>query len=258
VLNRRDLTDRVLEQSAASERKRMLPDLVVMKLGGQSIMDRGAPVVLPLIDVIARAASKVPLLICTGGGTRARHAYQLGLDLGLPTGVLSTLASSVAKQNARMVQMLLADRGGVYVAGELLEQLPAYVDAGQIPIMAGMPPFEYWTLPPAAGRIPEARTDTGTFLLAEVLGASRLIFVKDEDGLYSADPKKNPDAEFLGDIGLQRLLEMDLDDLIVERCMLQAMAGAHFVREITIVNGFRPTEVAAAIEGGSTGSRIFC
>ncbi len=27
----------------------------------------------------------------TGGGTRARHVYNIGVDLGMPTGVLSKL-----------------------------------------------------------------------------------------------------------------------------------------------------------------------
>jgi hypothetical protein len=35
------------------------------------------------------------IIIGTGAGTRARHAYSVGLDLGMPTGVLSVLGAVV-------------------------------------------------------------------------------------------------------------------------------------------------------------------
>ena len=34
--------------------------------------------------------------------------------------------------------------------------------------------------------------------------------ITDEDGLYTDDPKKNPDATFIPEIGAQDLLEKDL------------------------------------------------
>ena len=59
-------------------------------------------------------------------------------------------------------------------------------------ICQGMPPYKLWEQNPAVGRIPPQRTDTGCFLIAEVFGARKMIYVKDEDGLYTADPKKDP------------------------------------------------------------------
>ena len=34
---------------------------------------------------------KYKILLMTGGGTRARHVYNIGIDLGMPTGVFSQL-----------------------------------------------------------------------------------------------------------------------------------------------------------------------
>ena len=51
------------------------------------------------------------ILITTGGGTRARHAYAIATDLGMPTGVLAKLGSSISEQNALMVAILLSQRG---------------------------------------------------------------------------------------------------------------------------------------------------
>ena len=42
----------------------------------------------------------------------------------------------------------------------------------------------------AIGRLPAHRTDVGAFLLAEVLGCDHCIYIKDEAGLYTADPKR--------------------------------------------------------------------
>ncbi len=96
-------------------------------------------------------------------------------------------------------------------------KLPTYFMQGCIPVMHGMPPYDYFAIPPAAGRIPIHRTDVGTLILADLIGARSCIFIKDEKGLYLEDPKKNPDAEFISRIGVRELLERDLDDLIIER-----------------------------------------
>jgi molybdenum storage protein len=58
------------------------------------------------------------------------------------------------------------------------------------------------------------------FLIAEVFGAMKMIYVKDEDGLYSADPKKDSTSKYIPRISVEELLEPDLEDLIVDRAML--------------------------------------
>src|SRR5437899_10937322 len=83
---------------------------------------------------------------------------------------------------------------------------------------------------PDVGRIPPQRTDTGCFLIAEVFGARRMIYVKDEDGLYTADPKKHRNATHIPRISVQELLARDLDDLVVERPALDMMLNARHIR----------------------------
>jgi len=61
---------------------RLMPDLMVVKIGGQSIIDRGRKALLPLLDELVEARKSHRLLITTGGGTRARHAYAIATDLG--------------------------------------------------------------------------------------------------------------------------------------------------------------------------------
>src|SRR5260370_6381983 len=78
----------------------ILPDANVIKIGGQSFIDRGREAVFPLIDEIVENLPKHKMIIGTGSCTRARHAYSVGLDLGMPTGVLSMLGFFVSIQKS--------------------------------------------------------------------------------------------------------------------------------------------------------------
>ncbi len=97
-----------LAKTGETETVRILPDANVVKVGGQSFIDRGRAAVYPLVDEIVLNLGKHKMIIGTGAGTRARHAYSVGIDLGMPTGVLSVLGTIVSKQNARMLHYLLA------------------------------------------------------------------------------------------------------------------------------------------------------
>ena len=236
---------------------RPMPGLVVVKLGGQSIIDRGRDTLLPLLDEIVLARRDNQILVMTGGGTRSRHAYAIALNLGMPAGVLAKLGSSISEQNALMVSILLAPHGGVKIGHDDLVKLPAYMALGAIPVMHAMPPYGLWEEPPAQGRIPPHRTDVGAFLTAEVLGARQCILVKDERGLLTADPKKNTGAELIPEIEVDALLRMDLEDLPVERAMLASLANARSIEEVLLVNGRESGSLTRAIHGENPGTRIY-
>ncbi len=234
----------------------MMPDVKVLKIGGQSLMDRGRKALFPVLDEVVAAKDRHKLLLCCGGGTRARHIYAVASDLELPTGVLAALGGYVPRQNARMLQMLLAKHGGLFILHDDFEKLPLYFRLGCIPIMTGMPPFGYWEKPTQGGRIPEHRTDAGVFLTAEVLGAKRAIFVKDEDGLFTNDPKKDPEAKHIARITARELLARDLPDLVVERVVLEYIERSRFCTELQIINGLVPGMLTRALEGEDVGTII--
>jgi molybdenum storage protein len=235
----------------------MMPDTRVIKVGGQSIMDRGRAALFPILDELVAAKDRYKLLLCCGGGTRARHIYAMASDLELPTGVLAALGGYVPRQNARMLQMLLAKHGGLFIMHDDFEKLPLYFRLGCIPIMTGMPPFGYWEKPSEGGRIPQHRTDAGVFLTAEVLGVRRAIFIKDEPGLFDDDPKKNRAAKHIPRIGARELLELDLVDLALERIVIEYLTRARFCHELQIVNGLERGMVTRALEGEDVGSIIY-
>jgi molybdenum storage protein len=235
----------------------ILPWVNVVKIGGQSIMDRGRAAVGPVVDEIVANLPRHKMILGTGAGTRARHVYSLAIDLGLPIGVLTVLGTAVAWQNAQMLQYLLAQHGIAFVEPEGFASLPHYLMERGAVICQGMPPYKLWEANPAVGRIPPERTDTGCFLIAEVFGARKMIYVKDEDGLYTADPKKDPTATHIPRIGVQDLLARDLDDLVVERAVLELMLTARHIKEIQFVNGLKPGQLTAALDGKPVGTIIF-
>ena len=112
LLMQRSLTDpQLLATAEAASDFRILPDATVIKIGGQSVIDRGRAAVYPLVDEIVAARKSHKMLIGTGAGTRARHLYSIAAGLKLPAGVLSQLGASVADQNAVMLGQLLAKHG---------------------------------------------------------------------------------------------------------------------------------------------------
>src|SRR5215211_7585611 len=188
----------------------ILPDANVIKIGGQSFIDRGRAAVFPLIEEIVGNLPRHKMIIGTGAGTRARHAYSVGLDLGMPTGVLSVLGFFVSIQNAKMIHYLLAKHGVPFIEPAQFAQLPLYLEERRAAVFFGMPPYTFWHQNPAVGRIPPHRTDTGAYLVSEVFGTRSMIFVKDENGLFTADPKKDKGARFIPAITVAELKAMDL------------------------------------------------
>ncbi len=235
----------------------IMPDVRVVKIGGQSVMDRGRAALFPILDEIVEARKLgIQVVLLAGGGTRARHIYSIASELDLPTGIMATLGKYIPMQNARMLQMLLAKHGGIYMLPDDFEKLPLYLQMGCIPVMSGMPPFGYWEKREEGSRIPPHRTDAGVFLSAEFLGARRGIFIKDEDGLYTDDPKKNPSATHIPKISAKELTERNLPDVVLERMTVEYLQRARWCKELQIVNGLKPGQVLAALKGEDVGTII--
>jgi molybdenum storage protein len=236
---------------------RALPEVNILKIGGQSITDMGARAVLPIIKEIVQNSKEHKMVISTGGGTRSRHVYAIAMELGMPTGIIATLGQSVSEQNALMISTLLNPYGGIKIGHDDIPKLAAYLNQGCIPVIHGMPPYGFWEHPPEEGRLPPNRTDVGAFLLSEVTGAKQCIFIKDVKGLYTDNPKTNPKAEFIPRIGAKELMERDLPDLALERMVLVSMLNSENSREIQIINGMVEGNITRALNGEHVGTIIY-
>lgn len=246
-----------IDQLEIAPQERLYPDVAVMKIGGQSICDRGVKALPAILKEIVANRKKHKFLITTGGGTRSRHIYTIGLEMGMPTGIIARFGSMVSDQNALMIATLLSPWGGIKISHSDIVKLPTYFAEGIIPVMHGMPPYDYFAIKPEKGRIPIHRTDSGLVILGDLIGSKRILFIKDEEGLYTEDPKKNPDAEFIAKIGAGDLMERNLDDLIIERPCLEFIQNSEVIEYVQIINGMVPGNISKALAGEHVGTIIF-
>src|SRR5215831_4573621 len=257
LLSQRSLTDAALLAAAESAADyRILPDATVIKIGGQSVIDRARAAVYPLVEEIAAARKDHKLLIGTGAGTRARHLYSIAAELGLPAGLLSQLGASVANQNAVMLGTLLAKYGISAVDGAGLSAVALYLAEVNAVVFSGMPPYGMWMRWAPEGSIPPYRTDAGCFLVAEQFGCKAMIFVKDEDGLYTANPKTSKGATFIPKISVTEMKAKGLHDSILEFTVLDLLKSARHVRQVQVVNGLVPGNLTRALAGEPVGTII--
>lgn len=256
-LMRESLVDKGVMRSTEAPVIRMLGHAHVVKIGGGSLFDRGREVVYPLVRVLEQLLEAERLIIAVGGGIKSRHLFSIGLDLGLPTGVLAQLSEADALGNAHVLGALLSSKGVVAVPPEMFGHLlPLFLRGTPGVIYSGVPPYSLWEHPPALGKIPPHRTDAGCYLLAECFGTRSLTLVKDVDGVYSEDPKKNPKATFYPKLSVSQIKDMNPATLPFERVLLDLLPTARLAKSFQVVNGLYPERVAAAVRGEHVGTIV--
>jgi molybdenum storage protein len=142
------------------------------------------------------------------------------------------------------------------VDGAGLSAVPLYLAEVNAVVFSGMPPYGMWIRPAPEGVIPPYRTDAGCYLVAEQFGCKAMIFVKDEDGLYTANPKTSKDATLIPNISVDEMMARGLHDSVLEFPMLDLLKAARHVREVQVVNGLVPGNLTRALNGEHVGTII--
>jgi hypothetical protein len=65
-----------------------------------------------------------------------------------------------------------------------------------------------------------------------------------------------PSSQRWAPISVAELMQRDLDELVVERKVLEMMASARWAREIQIINALIPGNITCALEGEHVGTII--
>jgi molybdenum storage protein len=257
LLMRESLVDKgLMARTGSPTVVRMLPQAHVVKVGGRSVIDRGRATLFPLVNAFDRALQKHKLVIGTGGGLRSRHVFSIGLDLGLPTGVLAQLAAADSLGNAHILGTLLAPIGVVAIPPAMFGHLlPLFLSAAPGVIFEGDPPYSLWEHPPEIGRLPPHRTDTGTYLVAECFGCASLTLVKDVDGLYERDPAEGP-SPFIPKISTAELRQRNLRTLPFDKVLIDLLERGRLVKSFQIINGGKPELLEAALGGEHVGTLV--
>ena len=185
---------------------------VVLSVGGSSVIpDLKAN--LDFLKSLARIIkkSKNDFGIITGGGSVARVYAEAARALGASEYEADIIAIMSTKQNAHLVIAGLRAEG-VDVYKKAVADFEEAKGLDSKAVVMG-------------GTIPGITTDTDSVLLAESLGATRLVNISNVDAIYDSDPNKNPEAK--------RYTKMTYDELItLANVSDKRKAGTHFIFDL--------------------------
>ncbi len=197
-----------------------------------------------LIVAIKQQGHEVAVIL--GGGTLAREFIAIAKSLGLEMQAQDKIAISVSRLYAQLFMEKLGELGCGKVATSLDEAAECFKQ-GKIVVMGGLKPG--------------ITTDTVGALVAERLDADLLVKGTDQEGVYTKDPRKFPDA-----VKLDRLAFDDLSKVLEHS---EHKAGIHQVidpmaievlkrkrMKLVVFNGFKPENLLDAANGKNVGTLI--
>ncbi|MEM4576910.1 MAG: UMP kinase [Candidatus Nezhaarchaeales archaeon] len=221
----------------------------VVKLGGHVLIDECG---LPRSEVLSKFIGIVESLwvegvrvhTVVGGGKTARLYIEALAALGAPKTFRDMVGIEVAKLNAKLLTYALGSRG---VKALFIDSL-SLVSKGEehLYVLGGISPAQSTTAVAA--------------LLAEALCASKLVVATDVNGLYTDDPKRNPEAILLKKVKLKDAIgflkpasEPGSYELL-DSVALQVIERSKIPTQI--VNGLDPRNIEKAIKGEEVGTLI--
>ncbi|MBN1170325.1 UMP kinase [Candidatus Micrarchaeota archaeon] len=186
--------------------------IVVLSVGGSSINGKGEPETAFLksfAKIIKKSRHRIGIL--TGGGSIARIYANAARKLGAGEYEADAIAIASTKQNAQlMIAALAAEEIDVYK--KVLDSFEEVKSVQNRVVVMG-------------GTIPGITTDTDAVLLAEALGAARLVNVSNVEGIYDSNPKTSKNAKKYSSMGYDELIALATSSD-------QRKAGTHFVFDI--------------------------
>ncbi len=225
---------------------------VVLKLSGEGLGGRGGdgidPEQLDYVtgEIVAVHRTGVELAIMVGGGNILRGgAFSRKSAIPEATahymGMLATVINGLALQEAledKKVPTRLMSALGV---GALCEpfsrhRCKGHLDKGRVVVLAG-----------GSGR-PFFTTDTAAALAAVEIDADALLKATQVDGVYSADPKKNPRAIFYP--------KLSYDDVIDKRLAVMDLSAVEMCQRCGVTMVVFNLHKAGNLKRAATGRRV--
>lgn len=220
---------------------------VVLKLSGHIFdPDPCAAKIGDYSKVIRAFSKKDRLVIVTGGGSTARKYIVAARELGASEAVCDQIGIYVSRLNARLLAASLGDLAFPDTP-ECYEDVARLAASGLVVVMGGLQPGQ--------------STNAVAALAAETLRADLFVNATDVDGVYTADPHKDPSAKKLAQVTteeLERILsgegfragEYALMDPVALRVISRSSIP------VVIVDGRDPQTVDKALHGERVGTRI--
>ncbi len=216
----------------------------VVKIGG-SLLDHPEEL-RRLCATLGGLATEVEFLVVPGGGLFAdavREAYRT-------LGISDRAAHEMALLAMDQYGLLLADITPGSVTTRDLEGAREARARELLPIL--LP----YSMASKASEIPaswDATSDSVSAYVAKLVGARRLVLVKDVDGIFDKDPKVDPSAVLLERIKASELLEMECG--CVDRLLPELLISWGIV--CYVVSGLHPDRVERVLrEEGATATIV--
>jgi len=221
---------------------------VVVRIGGSVLASPPDPVVInkyvSLLKDLKRQGHEVVAVV--GGGSIARSFIRIAEEMGLSESEQDEIAISVSRLIAQLLVKGLADLGSRVVPASIDEAVEL-LKRGEVVVMGGLKPG--------------MTTDAVAAMLAERLGADLLVKATDQEGIYSKDPRKYPDAKKIDVLSFDDLFRLFEEDR--HRAGIHQVLDPEAVRLLQkkrtrtiIVNGFNPENIALAVRGENIGTVI--
>jgi uridylate kinase len=168
---------------------------VVISIGGSILAPEefSLEYITSLAAMLKRITENNKIFIVVGGGVVARKYIKIARDLGANEIALDEIGIAATRLNARIMIAAL----GEYSCPEPIETFDeALIEAKQFPIIV------------MGGTHPGHTTDAVAMMLAEFIGADKFVNATSVDGVYTADPKLDPNAKKLDKLTPDRLIEI--------------------------------------------------
>jgi uridylate kinase len=221
---------------------------LVLRIGGSVVASPFNPALLSdyadLLMKLKREGHVIAAVV--GGGSLAREMIKVAKEMRLKEPEQDKVAISVSRLVAKLLLMKLDEAGAVKVAMSI-EEAADLVKEGKVVVMGGLKPG--------------MTTDAVAAMLADRIGADLLVKATDQEGIYTRDPRKYPDARKLDVLSfddLTRFFEKEKHEAGIHQVLdPEAVRILKKRKTRTIVlNGFNPNNVLLAVKGEKVGTLI--
>ncbi len=195
---------------------------VVLSLGG-SILGFDAERIRRFADAIEEVSKEHKVFVVVGGGRVAREYIGVARELGADNTFCDYIGIEVTRLNA----MLLISA---------LKSAPKKVPKDLIEAYELSKAYDVVVM---GGTFPGHTTDATSALLAEFVKADVLLNATSVDGVYSEDPKVNPNAK--------RFERIKVGDLIEIVAKAEAKAGGSFVMDLLALKIIQRSRIKAVV-----------
>jgi uridylate kinase len=227
--------------------------MFVVKIGGSLLFDDKEQINEKLISKYAKTIKNVfkdkneKCAIVVGGGKLARKYINASRSLGASEAQNDILGIDISKINARLLINALDDLAYPNPP-ESFEELQQLVNLTNKIIVCG-------------GFQPGQSTNAVAAIIAEVVGAKKLLNLTNVDGVFSQDPNKNTDAKLLETISIKEFKKLISTETtkagyypLFDITALQIIQRSKI--PLQFINGSNPANLEKALQGTSIGTEI--